>query len=146
MSAVSRDCPVRVEPPARCTTPIHTLRWRVSAAAVAEPAARAWLQATRSPDANLVCEVRNEGGHASCVFSLESESARMVLCDAPAKLTLEGSLTHVDAFDAARNRLLAVTMHGERVLYAVTGMWERLGVAGGRYEVIGSTAENLCRD
>lgn len=135
MTAVSRDCPVRVEPPARATA-TYTLRWRVSATAVAEPAARAWLQSTRSPDATLVCEVRNEGGHASCVFSLESDSAHMALYAAPAKLTLDGSLTHVDAFDGTGSRLLAVTMHDERVLYAMTTVWERLGVAGGRYEII----------
>ena len=128
MSAVSRERPVRVEPAAARTA----VRWRVSASAVSLPAARAWIATLGVADVVLVCLLE---GDTSAHFFLEAAGQRMDLCTAAALVQREAPLTHVDVFDTAGKRLLAATLSGERALYAVTTLWDHLGVAGGRYEL-----------
>jgi hypothetical protein len=137
MSAVSSGAPVRVGvagSPVLCT-----VRWRVSASAVTAADARAWLAGMDVADGGLVSEVRADArgahGNGVCEFSLEASGCRLRVCDAACSITQDAGLTHIDAFDAGGTRLLAATLNADHVLYAVTTLWERLGVAGGRYEV-----------
>lgn len=128
MSAVSRERAVRVEP----TTTRTAVRWRVSASAVSLPAARAWITTLGVADVMLVCVLEDD---TSAHFSLEAAGQRLVLCTGSARVQREAPLTHVDVFDAGGKRLLAATLSGERALYAITTLWDHLGVAGGRYEL-----------
>lgn len=128
MSAVSRERAVRVEPAAARAS----VRWRVSASAVSLPAARAWIATLGAADVVLVCVVEDD---TAAHFSLEAAGQRLELCTATARVQREAPLTHVDVFDASGKRLLAATLSGERALYAVTTLWDHLGVAGGRYEL-----------
>ncbi|MFO0830462.1 MAG: hypothetical protein U0637_01340 [Phycisphaerales bacterium] len=133
MSAVSRERVVRVEAEAGTA---RSLRWRLIASAVTEPGARAWLEQVKAVDAALVCDaVPGEQGSYTCVFSLEAGGARMPVCSAQAHVHRQAPLTHIDAFDPLGTRLLAATLSETQVLYAVTTLWETLGVPGGRYEL-----------
>ncbi|HEX2838453.1 MAG TPA: hypothetical protein VHN77_10030 [Phycisphaerales bacterium] len=128
MSAVSRERAVRVEPAAARTA----VRWRVSASAVSLPAARAWITPLGVTDVMLVCVLEDD---TVAHFSLEAAGQRLDLCTAAARVQREAPLTHLDVFDTTGKRLLAATLSGERALYAVTTLWDHLGVAGGRYEL-----------
>ncbi len=130
MSTVSRGRVVQAE----TAELVPALRWRVIASAVTEPGARVWLQSRSAVDATLVCETSADATQGTAEFSLEAGGQRLSLFSARVHVTREGALTHMDAFDAAGARLVAATFAHERVLYAVTAAWERLGVAGGRYE------------
>jgi hypothetical protein len=89
------------------------------------------------PDLELRWKLNLDDSRA--VATLADAGADQVLAQASCRHTIDGDLIHVECADGSLTLLSATLRVGDgdaRVLYATTALLAKLGLGGGRYEVM----------
>ena len=116
-----------------------TIRWSLSRHALraAKPVIKLPTLSEHGPDPELCWKLHLDDSRA--VATLADAGAEPVLAQASCRHIIDGDLMHVECVDGSTVLLSATLRTGEgdaRVLYATTMLLAKLGLGGGRYEVI----------
>ncbi len=118
-----------------------TIRWSLSRHALR--AAKAGISpmltslSEHGPDLELRWKLRLDDARA--VATLVDAGAEQLMAQASCRHTIDGDLLHVECADGSPVLLSATLRIGDgdaRVLYATTSLLAKLGLGGGRYEVM----------
>jgi hypothetical protein len=112
--------------PARIGT--VTVAWVISR----DAASRVWPVAAGEGEVELRWTLDTDAGTSRCV--LVDGATETLIGTGTASGSVDASLTSVHASTSTDE--FAATVRGERVVYARTTVLSRVGIAGGRYEVV----------
>jgi len=123
--------------------------WSVRSGSITQSQAATWLQQQHVPDGAMVrlvitCEASSV--HIALRFHDQEFSLDERVIGDESTLQVRHQVDHVLGMQhldvqSKSGMVLRATLASGRIVYAVTGAWQVLGVAGGRYEVEAAASE-----